>query len=49
MRQRDWMKCGECSDCEVFNWCSGNGMHLRDFETNNVLTCQYNILNKKPD
>ncbi len=46
MRQRNWMQCGECTACEVFNWCTGNGMHLRDFETNNVLTCQYNILKK---
>ncbi len=44
MRRRDWMKCGECSDCKVFDWCTGNGMHLRDFDTKNVLTCQYNKL-----
>lgn len=46
MRHRNWMKRGECVDCEVFNWCNGNGMHLRDFETKNTLTCQYNILKK---
>jgi radical SAM enzyme (rSAM/lipoprotein system) len=45
MRQRDWMKTGICEDCEVFKWCEGNGMHLRDFDSKNVLCCQYNMLN----
>lgn len=44
MRHRDWMKNGECAECEVFNWCSGNGMHLRDFDTKNVVTCQFETL-----
>jgi radical SAM enzyme (rSAM/lipoprotein system) len=44
MRQRDWMKTGICEDCEVFKWCYGNGMHLRDFDTKKVLCCQYNLL-----
>lgn len=47
MRQRDWMKCGECSECEVFKWCTGNGMHLRDFETKEVLACQYHTLERE--
>ena len=46
MRHRDWMKNGECAECEVFDWCSGNGMHLRDFDTKNVVTCQYETLKK---
>ena len=46
MRNRDWMKNGKCSDCEVFDWCSGNGMHLRDFKTKKVVTCQYNELKR---
>jgi radical SAM enzyme (rSAM/lipoprotein system) len=46
MRNRNWMKNGECSNCEVFDWCSGNGMHLRDFETKEVITCQYDRLKK---
>ncbi|MBK7625976.1 MAG: TIGR04133 family radical SAM/SPASM protein [Bacteroidales bacterium] len=45
MRQRDWMKTGICKQCEVFKWCVGNGMHLRDFDSKNVLCCQYNMLN----
>ena len=45
MRQRDWMKTGICEHCDVFKWCNGNGMHLRDFVSKNVLCCQYNMLN----
>jgi radical SAM enzyme (rSAM/lipoprotein system) len=45
MRQRDWMKTGICEHCEVFKWCEGNGMHLRDFDSKKVLCCQYNMLN----
>lgn len=46
MRNRNWMKNGECSNCEVFDWCSGNGIHLRDFETKEVIICQYDRLKK---
>jgi len=44
MRKREWMKTGICKDCNVFKWCNGNGMHLRDPHSKNVLCCQYNIL-----
>lgn len=29
-RNREWMKTGECKDCQFFRYCKGNGMHLRD-------------------
>lgn len=29
-RDREWMRKGECADCEYFRYCRGNGMHLRD-------------------
>jgi radical SAM enzyme (rSAM/lipoprotein system) len=45
MRQRDWMKTGICENCKVFKWCNGDGMHLRNHGLNNVLSCQYNMLN----
>jgi radical SAM enzyme (rSAM/lipoprotein system) len=45
MRQRKWMKNGLCEHCKVFNWCEGNGMHLRDFNSGEVLCCQYEMLN----
>jgi radical SAM protein with 4Fe4S-binding SPASM domain len=45
MRKRDWMKTGICENCKVFKWCNGNGLHLRNHGVNNVLSCQYNMLN----
>lgn len=44
-RNHDWMKTGQCSDCEVFHYCQGNGMHLRD-DDGNLLTCHYKRLFK---
>lgn len=41
MRNRNWMKNGICKDCKVFNWCLGNGFHLRNFDTKYVSVCQY--------
>jgi len=29
-RDREWMRTGECADCEYFKYCLGGGMHLRD-------------------
>ena len=29
-RDREWMRTGECADCQYFRYCLGNGMHLRD-------------------
>lgn len=29
-RNREWMRKGECADCDYFRYCRGNGMHLRD-------------------
>lgn len=37
-RNREWLKAGECNDCEYFRYCEGNGMHLRD-EEGNLLFC----------
>lgn len=37
-RDRKWMKQGACSDCTLFRYCEGNGMHLRD-ENGALLFC----------
>lgn len=29
-RDRDWMRRDECADCNMFRYCKGSGMHLRD-------------------
>ena len=31
-RDHEWMKTGPCADCNVWRYCRGNGMHLRDGE-----------------
>ncbi|MBD5308221.1 MAG: radical SAM protein [Bacteroides sp.] len=33
-RDRSWMRRGKCADCNMFRYCEGNGMHLRDSEGN---------------
>jgi len=40
-RNREWLKTGECEECEYFKYCEGNGMHLRD-ENGNLLFCHLN-------
>lgn len=30
MRDRSWARTGACAECDVFPWCEGNGLHLRD-------------------
>jgi len=42
-RDRSWMRTGPCENCEVWRWCEGNGMHLRDND-GNLLLCNYNKL-----
>lgn len=29
-RSRDWMHTGQCADCNMWRYCQGNGMHLRN-------------------
>lgn len=40
-RDREWMKTGQCSDCEMWCYCQGNGMHLRN-DNGNLMRCHYN-------
>lgn len=44
-RDRSWMKSGPCEKCEVWRWCEGNGMHLRDDE-GKLMLCNYNKMYK---
>ncbi len=41
-RNRDWMKNGKCADCNFFKYCEGNGLHLRDEKTGEMLFCHLN-------
>jgi radical SAM enzyme (rSAM/lipoprotein system) len=42
MRDRSWMKTAECSTCDLFKYCDGNGLHLRDEKNGELLFCHYN-------
>lgn len=41
-RDRSWTKTGVCADCDFFSYCEGNGMHLRDEKTGELLFCHLN-------
>jgi len=41
-RDRSWTKTGECADCEHYKYCEGNGLHLRDEKTGELLFCHLN-------
>ncbi len=38
-RNRSWTKTGICSACEFYKYCEGNGMHLRDGKTGELMFC----------
>ena len=42
-RDRRWARSGECADCEVFRYCQGGGMHLRD-DNGRLMYCHYRKL-----
>lgn len=42
MRNRDWMRMGKCAECDMWQYCQGNGMHLRDDE-GKLLLCHYSL------
>jgi radical SAM enzyme (rSAM/lipoprotein system) len=44
MRNRAWARTGECLTCKVWRHCHGNGLHLRDEKTGNLLFCNYKAL-----
>lgn len=44
MRDRSWTKTGKCENCKVYSWCEGNGLHLRDEKTGDLLLCHYEKL-----
>jgi radical SAM protein with 4Fe4S-binding SPASM domain len=46
MRNRSWTKTGPCASCNVYGWCLGNGLHLRNEKTGELMVCQYERLRK---
>ena len=45
-RDREWMRRDECADCDMFKYCEGNGMHLRN-DDGSLMLCHYKKLLKK--
>lgn len=45
-RNREWTKTEECSECEMWRYCEGNGMHLRD-DKGHLIMCNYKKIYKK--
>ena len=41
-RDRSWTKTGMCANCSFYTYCEGNGMHLRDEKTGELLFCHLN-------
>lgn len=44
MRKRKWLKTGECKSCSSFKYCEGNGLHLRDEKSGELLRCHLKML-----
>jgi radical SAM enzyme (rSAM/lipoprotein system) len=40
-RDKSWTKTGICAECEFYKYCEGNGMHLRDEKTGELLFCHF--------
>ncbi len=40
-RDRSWTKTGMCADCSFYSYCEGNGMHLRNEKTGELLFCHF--------
>jgi len=38
-RNRSWTKTGICANCSSYKYCEGNGLHLRDESTGELLFC----------
>ena len=38
-RDRSWTKTGICADCKEWEYCEGNGLHLRNEETGELAFC----------
>jgi radical SAM enzyme (rSAM/lipoprotein system) len=47
MRDRSWTRVGKCLECREFKWCNGNGLHLRDFDNDDVMVCHMEWLREE--
>lgn len=44
MRNRSWTKTGKCATCKFYKYCQGNGLHLRDEKTGELLHCHLEMM-----
>ena len=44
MRDRSWTRTGKCATCKSYQYCEGNGLHLRDELSGEVLCCHMEML-----
>ena len=44
MRDRSWTKTGKCATCKAYKYCEGNGLHLRDEQTGELLQCHLEMM-----
>jgi radical SAM enzyme (rSAM/lipoprotein system) len=44
MRDRAWMRTGDCGACTAWGHCRGNGLHLRDEKSGRLLFCNYRAI-----
>ena len=41
-RDRSWTKTGICAECQSYDYCEGNGLHVRDEKTGELMFCHLN-------
>jgi radical SAM enzyme (rSAM/lipoprotein system) len=46
MRDRSWTRTGKCATCKSYKYCEGNGLHLRDENSGELLCCHMEMLEK---
>ncbi|MDM8555211.1 radical SAM protein [Desulfococcaceae bacterium HSG7] len=46
MRNRNWMKTGECAQCKQWRHCKGSSLHLWDWCKHKPEICHFNMLNR---
>lgn len=44
MRDRSWTRTGKCATCKSYKYCEGNGLHLRDENSGELLCCHMEML-----
>lgn len=44
MRDREWTRTGTCAQCAAYKSCQGNGLHLRDQATGELLRCHARLI-----